>query len=796
MKKNLICLHLLSFLAFSLFGADTPKKGVFTGRIFDESTESPLIAVSVMIEGTALGTAANNQGNFYIENIPPGLYDVRFAMIGYETRVISNVVINPGKTTTLDIYLKSTVLETEGVQVSAGYFHEAKDAVVSNRSVDYEEIRMDPGSAEDIQRVMQALPAVVSGSDQYNEIIVRGGIPGENLFLMDNIEIPNPNHFAHQGSGGGPINMINTNFVRQVDFYAGAFPARYGDKASSVMDISLRDGNQKEYAGNAYLGMAGAGILFEGPIQNGKGSFITSFRKSFLDLIISSTGLTAVPHYYNLQGKLSYNLNPNNKLIVNGIYGNDNIFIENDEGEGGYSRGAENVDARYYQYAIGMTWRHLYSDKGFMKLTLSQALNHYNEYVWEDINTPVYDNFSTETERTIRAEWTFLPDKALEFNFGGNAKSIPVHLKQWADADTIFQYRYDPSIPHWTYLGIYRAYDVWQTDFETTTSKAALFGQTKWHLLPRTTISAGLRWEYFDLIHQSAVDPRLGLSYSFNPGTQINLAYGQHHQSPAYIDVTANPANTDLQFKRTRQIVLGFERLLREDIRGTFEVYYKTYHDVPVFLASSTSDPYDAYYGRMINAGKGYAKGLEFFLQKKSSENYHFTISYSYSISKATDPRNGAEYNWDYDFRHIFTLISGWKFSLFHKAWYQNLKHNFWYQLVDWMLPLGDQVDISIRWRYLGGRPYTERTYVGTLRNWIIDAETPLNGLRYPAYHRLDLRIDKRYMFNGWNMVTYFDIMNVYNRDNIWEYSYNSDGEVKRILQYQTFPVGGITIEF
>ncbi len=238
--------------------------------------------------------------------------------------------------------LTSTILESDGVVVTAGYFHEAKDAVVSNRSMDFEEIRSDPGSAEDVQRAVQALPSVVSGSDSQNDIIVRGGMPGENLFIMDNIEIPNPNHFGYQGVGGGPVNMVNTYFIRKVDFYAGAFPAKYGDKASSVMDISLRDGNRERYAGHFYLGMSGAGAMAEGPLPGKKGSWILSARKSFLDLIISSTGLSAVPKYYSLQGKISYDINSKNKLLIKGIYGNDKIKIE-DEGTGGYSRGAENV---------------------------------------------------------------------------------------------------------------------------------------------------------------------------------------------------------------------------------------------------------------------------------------------------------------------------------------------------------------------------------------------------------------------------------------------------------------------
>ena len=172
--------------------------GAIHGQIVDETTQSPLPAVNVIIVGTQKGAAADFDGKFIIERVPAGTYNLRFQMMGYKMRIVSNVVVTAGRKTFLKVELTSTILESEGVVVTAGYFHEAKDAVVSNRSMDFEEIRSDPGSAEDVQRVVQALPSVVSGSDSQNEIIVRGGMPGENLFIMDNIEIPNPNHLLNR----------------------------------------------------------------------------------------------------------------------------------------------------------------------------------------------------------------------------------------------------------------------------------------------------------------------------------------------------------------------------------------------------------------------------------------------------------------------------------------------------------------------------------------------------------------------------------------------------------------------
>ncbi len=773
--------------------SETMPPGRIQGQVLDESTESPIIGAMILIEGTQLGAVADTTGRYQIDPVPSGIVKVRFVMMGYETRVVNSVVVNPNRTTWQKILLKPTILKGEGVTVTAGLFHEAKDAVVSNRSMDYEEIRMDAGSVEDIQRVVQALPAVVSAGDQENEIIIRGGMYGENLFVMDHIEIPNPNHFGYQGAGGGPISMINTQFVRQVDFYAGAFPARYGDKASSVLDISLRDGDRRRRTGHAELGMAGAGLVVEGPIHRGQGAYILSARKSFLDLIIASTGLTAVPKYYNLQGKIVYDFDGNNQLMVNGIYGNDRIHIKDSEENSAYNRGADDVTSLSHQYAFGATWKHLYGKSGYSKITLSQTLNYWDQYVHHS-GGKLYTNVSTEIENTCKAEWTFLPGKRIELNFGGHVKSIPFDLDIHNDPDTIYIHDV-PKYP-FKHIGILQAYPAYDRENKATSFKTAAFGQVKIRLGTPLTATFGVRTDYFDYTRKYAIDPRLGFSYTLTSKTNINLAFGQHSQSPAYSMITAHPDNLDLDYKNTKQVVFGLERLFQEDIKGTFELFYKDYRKVPVSMSDLTSNPFDDSEGRLVNEGHGYAKGIELFLQKKMLRNYHFTLSYSYSISKAFDPRNEREFNWDFDYRHVFTAISGVQWDLREKEWYQRMKKQTWYKFLGWLTPFGDQVEVAARWRYLGGRPYSESTYLPQYRTWAVLAETPMNTARYPVYHRLDFRLDQRYMFDNWNLVMYWDIINIYGRNNIWSYSYNSDGTKEKVLQYKVFPAGGVIVEF
>ena len=204
MKYLIIAFTIL--LTINLVFADQ-KPGSITGKVVDKKNLQPLVGANVVIEGTNRGAATDLSGKFIIDRLSPGSYNLKIFYLGYITVKKGNVIVNPNRSTVLEVQMEETALEVESVEVTASYFQKPKEAVVSTRSMDFEEIRRSPGDLVDIQRAVQALPAVVSGSDQMNEIIVRGGIPGENLFIMDNIEIPNPNHFAIQGAGGIAVRL-------------------------------------------------------------------------------------------------------------------------------------------------------------------------------------------------------------------------------------------------------------------------------------------------------------------------------------------------------------------------------------------------------------------------------------------------------------------------------------------------------------------------------------------------------------------------------------------------------------
>ncbi|MCJ7802450.1 MAG: TonB-dependent receptor, partial [Candidatus Marinimicrobia bacterium] len=391
--------------------------GVITGQVVNRDTQQPLAGVNIQVASTDLGAASDLNGYFYIDKIPVGTQHIVVNMIGYKERIFLNLPVTSARPVNVVAELEIDPVQLESINVTGNLFVKSSNASFSTMNVDQSEIRSDPGGAYDIQRVVQSLPSVTSASDQENEIISRGGAPGENLFVMDEIEIQNPNHFALEGTGGGPINMINPLFVRQIEFTPGAFSAHYGDKASSVMDIKLREGSRDQFEWDFDFSMAGAGLNAEGPIRRGRGSYLIGSSWSYLDLVIKSTGLTAVPQYNHHQAKIVYDINHNNRLIANALISFDNINIESENDVVSY--GAESVDQKGETYVGGLSLRTLLGEVGYGIATLSftkQRIFHW-VYNGNDHENPWFKRDNVISELHLKDNW-LVQSKLGEFNTG------------------------------------------------------------------------------------------------------------------------------------------------------------------------------------------------------------------------------------------------------------------------------------------------------------------------------------------------------------------------------------------
>ncbi|MBN2362918.1 TonB-dependent receptor [candidate division WOR-3 bacterium] len=789
MKKLALIFLLIIFAAGAVSAAVS-----ISGKVIDTHTHQPVIGASVAvfdIDGNILtGVIAGTDGSYSIEGLSVGSYNLRAMRMGYKTLFKSRISVRPNITTYVDFELEEELIQMEGITVRPKFFEKPEDAVVSTRSMDFEEIISQPGGVYDVQRAVQALPAVVSGSDQNNEIIVRGGNYGENLFLIDNMEMLNPNHFGWQGTGGGPVSVINTDFIRSIDFMAGAFPARYGDKASSVLDITLREGARDKMHYKFDMSMAGAGGTVEGPLGNG--SFLLSAHRSFLSLIASSFGLTAVPHYYNVHFKAVYDLSYTRKLTFLGIYGKDWIRIESsDEADEEIYDDIKTIEAISDQYTVGASLKSLYS-LGYYNLTLSRTYSTWNHDIIDTLDRRYLFNDSDEGENTAKFDLNINFARHTKLAVGAFAKNVIFHYETWARPDTLFIYDSSGNIVDTTdYITVI------DVDEEADSWKYGGYVQLRHDAGSFLTLGLGLRYDKFDYTEFDCISPRLSLTFHLTPATDLNAAYGIHYQSPQWYELAFDPQNHFLKSKYTEQAVVGIEHLFADDIKITVEGYYKHYRDVPIDRSSTTSDPND-WDGVFINEGEGYAKGIEFFLQKKVMKNFWGTISYSYSVARAFDPRdNDREYSWDFDYGNVFTVIAGYKKDFMKDSWYRNFSKTLLYKIISF-LPFvpADESGYTLKYRYLGGKPYTPVTYHPEWRRWVTDPNQLYNSARVAPYQRFDIMLSNRWYFKSWNLVYYFEVENLFNHPNVWDYYYAEDGDVESVYQMGRMVVGGVVFEF
>lgn len=751
----------LILLCLSLTPATAQETtGTIKGTVLDQETLQPLPGANVALLGTALGAVAGADGQFVLLHAPAGVHRLRVSMIGYGERVRPDLIVQARRITTVTIRLEEQALQVAETTVKADFFSTAEEEAVSAVNFNYEEIRRSPGSAQDISRLIQAMPSVNLSNDQRNDLIVRGGSPAENLVVIDDIEVPNINHFPTQGATGGPIGLLNVEMISEADFSAGGFPAAYGDRLSSVMSITMRQGNRDEFDGQLDMGMAGAGVVLEGPLAHGKASWLVGARRSYLDLIVGAIGTGAVPKYSDLQGKLSWDPAPGHQVSVLGLGGFDHIAVK----PGDSDENDDHTVADYDQHVLGATWRWLWSAKGYSTTSLAQTFGRFDIAVEEgEAGRPLFTNDSREREVALRHQstWHWRPGHTL--TWGGGVKGLFSDLELYAAADTNRLNAYTPEF---------------RLGQEVRTAKANAFFTLEQRFFQHLRTTAGLRYDYFAYNRKADVAPRLSASWDLDAETSLNASWGRYFQALPLSLLAQHPGNRQLDNLRATHWVLGLSRRLTPSTRLTLEAYLKQYGALPYDPDDPTASAIDAYAGfgsplpgALVGGGKARSRGLEFLVQKKLAQSLFGTFGYSYSVSRYTDLL-GVERNRDFDNRHLLSAIVGYRPS---PTW-----------------------EFSARWSFAGGRPYTPfDEELSTLTGkGIVDREQ-LNSERYPAYHRLDLQMDYRRHYRHCNLVTFFSLLNTYNRANIFTYYWDKSENARgRIDQWRFIPVGGFELEF
>jgi len=728
------------------------QTGSIKGRVFNIKNNEPLPFTNIIISGTTIGAISDFDGNFLFKGLNPGYVKLEATSVGFERIMTEEILVTNSKTASIDIAMKEVAVQISGVEVTASVFKRVEESPVSLKSLGISQIEKSPGSNRDVSKVIQSLPGVASSVSFRNDIIVRGGGPSENRFLLDGIEIPNLNHFATQGASGGPVGIINTDFLREVDFYSGAFPASRGNSLSSVIDMKLIDGNPDRMVYRATLGASEMALSANGPVSE-KTNVLVSVRQSYLQFLFSAIGLPFLPTFTDYTVKVKTKFNVKNELTIISIGALDNFKLntglKNPTEEQQYILDYLPVNNQW-NYAIGANYRH-YRDNSYSTWVISRNML-YNEaykYLNNDESVPenkTLDYSSYEIENKIRYE-EVLRTGGYKITYGAGAEYAKyknstlqkVFIPAGEDTITEINYSSDLNLFKWN-----------------------IFGQVSKSILDeRLLLSLGIRSdannysdEMSNLFRQ--ISPRFSASYSLTPKLALNFNIGRYFQLPAYTTMgyrlpdgeLLNKTN-GLRYIQADHIVAGIDFRRNDQSKITLEGFYKFYNYYPfslrdsVSLASKGADFGVAGDEGVIPVSKGKAWGAELYFREKITRNIDATVSYTWVRSSFED-KHGEFIPSAWDNRNILNVSA-----------LASLKKNW---------------DIGVKWRFVGGAPYTPYDFERSslIEAWDAKGRGYLdydeyNTQRLTVFHQLDLRVDKEYFFKKWSLNLYLDIQNLYN---------------------------------
>lgn len=721
--------------------------GTIRGRVLSALSHEPLAYADVTIPAAQRGTRAADDGTFTLTDLAPGRYNVQVNLLGYKRLTLFELDVTNVLPVTLEVLMDEDVVKTDSVSVTASPFRRTAESPVSVRSIGESEIQRFPGGDRDISKVLQGQPGVAPGVSFRNDIIVRGGAPNENRFFLDGIEVPNINHFATQGSSGGPVGMIDVAFIRDVDLFTSAFPAARGNALSSVLDFRMKDGNSQRAVRKFTVGASDAALAWDGPLgRNTTG--IVSLRRSYLQFVFKLLDLPFLPTYNDLQFKTRTRLGAHDEVELLGLGAIDRFKL---------NPGAKPTELNQYllgnipvspqwSYSAGGAWRHFEAD-GVRTLTVSrnQLDNRAYKYKGNDESSRanlLLDYRSRETEHKLRLEQT----KAV----GAMRLSGGVSAEAAEYTNSTYEQTVTPS-------------GLLVVDFASKLRLAryALFAQASRSFAREAlTLSAGLRTDASDYSREMSdpgrqLSPRLAASLRVAPRLTLNASVGRYFQLPAYTvlgyrdsnGVLANRAS-GTRWIRAEHAVAGLELTGAHDSRVTLEGFYKRYHDYPFLLRDSVSlANLGADFGVIGNApvapaSQGRAYGVEFLAQQKLYRGYYGILAYTFVRSEFTT-RDGVYAPSAWDNRHLLSFTGGKRWG---KGW-----------------------ELGARWRYTGGAPYTPDNVELSSRTDVWDASgrgkpdyARLNTLRGSAAHQLDLRLDRSWFRANRTYTLYIDIQNAY----------------------------------
>ena len=726
------------FLITTTFSFAQVKTSI-KGNVVDERG-APIFAASIYLNNSQ-GTVSEEDGTFQITNVVPGSYNLTASFVGFDSQTKFNIIIKSRGNRSFNFILIESSESLEEVVVSnKNTISRPKETPLSTQSLSAVEIATYPGGNNDVVQVAQSLPGVSPSVGGFrNDLIIRGGAPNETVYYLDGVEVPNINHFATQGSAGGPVGLLNVSFINDVTLSTSAFGSQYDNPLSGVLQFKQRDGNKERFNTNIRVSATDAAFTFEGPLFKNKKkksntSFLLSVRRSYLQALFKLIGLPIRPDYWDYQYKLSHQIDKYNDLYFIGLGSVDDFTVEAPED---YDEEAQAVleQAPFIKQktnSIGVTWRKRFKDgSGYMESTLSnnRLENIFTNYIDPENETGIiFRNDAIESETKLRHQLTkFLSDWKITAGF--NLQHSFYTNNTTNNTDAIF---YTTEIDFMKY-GFF------------ANATRSFFDE-------KFDVSVGFRMDDDSFTTSSGLvsnfSPRLSLSYEFLEDWRISATAGRYFKIAPYTilgfrDSNGILSNKDSDYTQSDHYVIGLQHYLNPAASISLEGFYKKYSNYPVSvldqisLANKGADFEVLGNEDVETLGNGRSYGLEFQYQQKLLNNFYSIFSYTYFFSEFTGFETDIYTPSVWDSRHLISFVGGYK-----------LKKNW---------------EISSRYRFAGQTTYVPTNLDATLASYpeIILDYTRLGEEKLATFSQLDIRVDKKWNYNKYSLNIFFEVQNV-----------------------------------
>jgi outer membrane cobalamin receptor len=754
-------LVLVLFACSSIFGSPqqsaTQNRVTLKGRVVDARTGEPIAKVKVIANAVDQSTTTDHNGAFTLENLPVGQLDLYITTVNYGLVKKTITLLEENREFTIALNEDAAAL-TESVTINTGPFETSQTNIASEQTLNKRELQaLSSILLSDPLRAAQALPGVATNDDFRSEFSVRGASFDRVGLYVDGVLTDN---FVHTVSGGyadtGSLSVINADTVETVSLMSGAFPAKYGNRTGGILDIETRDGNRIKPAGRIALSLSGLSGVVDGPFANGRGSYLVAGRKSYVGYVLRRineqnqfTNNPPILGFADLQGKTLYDINARNQVGFSLIFGTFNFDRNRDRellGPDTLFRGTSRNLLFNAHWTTTPNSRVFWQTRFFGLRTNFRNTN--------NVDIRLLDG--NRTQYGVRSDVNFSSRGGHRVEAGVYARSLKE--KSVREFFNFLTGRFDEftQLNHQGTEQSFYAQDTWSSE------RLGL------------SLTGGARVEHSSSSGETLFSPRGSIGWSIGNDWKVRGAAGRYYQFPEFAQMFGRLRNPNLRAARSTHYNAGVERRFGDRTRFLIEVYDR--EDDKLFFSlfeprlNGNVVTFDQF--PFQNSLRGHARGVELTLQRRSANKFTGWLSYAYSRTQLTDSQTGLTFVSDADQRHTVNVYGSYRFN---ETW-----------------------NVSSAWRYGSGQP-VPGFYRRVGSTFFLSNER--NRARLPDYSRVDVRVNKAFLFDKWKLTLNGELLNVFNRENLrfagFEF-FNFDGRVfgqlDRVLP--RLPSAGVVIEF